>query len=64
MNISNRKHLLTRQFTLRPKLEIGQTLLIRVMRMPNVFTPAAIARTNTPANKTKAAKTPGLTIRK
>jgi hypothetical protein len=34
------------------------------MRMPNVFTPAAIARTNTPANKTKAAKTPGLTIRK
>jgi hypothetical protein len=59
MNVSNRQHLLSRQFTLRPKLEIGQTLLIRVMRMPNVFTPAAPARTNTPANKTKAPKKPG-----
>ena len=43
MNVSNRQHLPSRQFTLRPKLEIGQTLLIRVMRMPNVFTPDAHA---------------------
>ena len=34
------------------------------MRMPNVFIPAATARTNTPANKTKTPKTPGRTIRK
>jgi hypothetical protein len=56
MNVSKSANLSLSQFVPKVGLHDGETVLIRVMKLPSVVQPVASVRTNTPAIKTKPFK--------
>ncbi len=56
MSFSNRSHLSINQFPNAKSLEVGETVLIRVTKLPNVLSSNVTKRTNPPTNSGKTAK--------